>query len=389
MGTGSISLLFHAFPYDNGTQTMKILSLIFFFFNLFLFTLFTILATARYILFPDVWGIMIHHPVQSLYLGCYSMGATTLINVAVELIYQEYGFGGKRFLYIVWSIWWLDVAISLACCWIMVHIMITRQNHSLTKMTPVWLLPVVTLVVASSTGGALARPLQAFSVSHALVTLSCSIFMFSIGLSLTLMMFTMFLLRLILHGLPPGATILSVFLPLGPASQSGYSLLLIGQAFRSLLPLHFGNSKVLTSIWAGEMIDVICTCFAFMLWSLGVMWVIFALFAVQDVVRETRFPFTVSHWGLIFPNGVFANLTIQLGQTLDSPFFRVFGAVYAAMTLILWACVATRTAMLVWNTSIFVAPCLQEVTVGNVDSNCPGEEKKSELSRNTQGTINE
>jgi len=363
MGTGSISDLFYIFPYGNGTQIMRTLSLIFFFLNLSLFILLTTITIIRYILFPDMWNLMMHHPVESLYLGCYPMGATTLINIAVNLVFREYGFGGKGLLYAMWSMWWLDVATSLMCCWILVHVMITRQNHSLPNMTPVWLLPVVALIKASSSGGMLVCPLQEFSVTHALVTLAFSISILTIGLSLALMMLVVYLLRLIVHGLPPGATILSVFIPLSPTGQAGYSFLLIGQSFRSLLPMHSKNSELLTSDSAGEIIDVICICSAFMLWSFAVMWMLFALLAVQEVLRVTRFPFCVNHWGLIFPNGVLANLTIQLAQTLDSSFFRIFGALYATVTLILWTCVATRTAMLVWNASIFEAPCLEGIFV--------------------------
>jgi tellurite resistance protein TehA-like permease len=122
-GTGAISILFHNFPYGEVEKPMKIFTLIFFFLNLILFTLFSAMSLARYIVFPGIWSIMIHHPIQSLYLGTFPMGATTLINVAVSVIYEEYGFGGTGFLYAMWSLWWLDVAISIVCCWVMVHIM--------------------------------------------------------------------------------------------------------------------------------------------------------------------------------------------------------------------------------------------------------------------------
>ena len=51
------------------------------------------------------------------------MGVTTLINVSVHTIYQDYGFGGKTFLYAIWWIWWIDIAISCLCVWGMVQIM--------------------------------------------------------------------------------------------------------------------------------------------------------------------------------------------------------------------------------------------------------------------------
>jgi C4-dicarboxylate transporter/malic acid transport protein. len=169
-------------------------------------------------------------------------------------------------------------------------------------MTAVWLLPVVTLIVASSSGGLLALALQKYSPSHAVITVAVSLFMVAIGLSLALMMLTVYLLRLIIYGLPPGATIISVFLPLGPTGQAGYSILLIGQSFKSLIPLQYGNSDMLTSSATGEIINTICVSLAFVLWSLASMWMIFALLGVYDVLKQTRFPFRVPFWGLIFPN---------------------------------------------------------------------------------------
>jgi tellurite resistance protein TehA-like permease len=169
-------------------------------------------------------------------------------------------------------------------------------------MTLVWLFPVITLIVGASAGGVLVNPLQEFSASHALLTLTFSVFMLTIGFTLAFMMLTLYLLRLIVHGQPPGASILSSFFPLGVTGQTGFTLLLIGLSFKSLLPLQYGNSKLLTSSTTGDIINVICIYTAFVLWSLGVMWTIFALLAVQDVLRETRFPFKVTHWGLIFPN---------------------------------------------------------------------------------------
>lgn len=169
-------------------------------------------------------------------------------------------------------------------------------------MTSVWLLPVVTLTVAASSGGVLARALQKYSPLHALVSATVAVFLVIIGLTLALMILTIYLLRLIVYGLPPGATILSVFLPLGPTAQSGFAVLLIGQNFKSLLPLDHGTSDVLRSSFTGDAINVTCICTAFLLWSLASMWIIYALLAVHEVTRQTRFPFKLPFWGLVFPN---------------------------------------------------------------------------------------
>ena len=169
-------------------------------------------------------------------------------------------------------------------------------------MTAVWLLPVVTLIVASSTGGTIAAPLASYSTSHALLTLTVSAVLVFIGLGLALMILTMYLLRLIIHGVPPNANVLSVFIPLGPMGQGGYSILLLGQGFQSLLPLRSGGSAILRQEHAGEIISVLSVCAAMVLWSLATMWFVYAVLAVVEVTRQTRVPFKQAFWGLIFPN---------------------------------------------------------------------------------------
>jgi hypothetical protein len=57
--------------------------------------------------------------------------------------------------------------------------------------------------------------------------------------------------------------------------------------------------------------------------------------------------------------GVYANLTILLYQVLHAGFFRVWGAIYAVFTLLLYIFVFYKTATLVPSGRIFDAPSLQ------------------------------
>ncbi|KAG0704523.1 voltage-dependent anion channel-domain-containing protein [Suillus ampliporus] len=361
VGTGAIAILFHNFPYASDSPVMRGFTLAFFFFNLVLFLLFSIITAARYILFPGIWSHMIQHPVQSLYIGTFPMGATTLINIASADVFQTYGFGGKPFIYTVWACWWINVVISLACCFGMMHVMssyrITLQQHSLKSMTTIWLLPVVTLVVGSSSGGVLVPAIQVYSSSYALLTATFSACMVTIGLCLSFMLFTIYILRLIVHGYPTGASILSVFLPVGPCGQAAYSLLKLGSAFRSLLPLNYGDSGgVLRQPGTGETVEVICVVGALVLWSLASMWIVFAMLGLAYTLRRERIDFRLSFWGTIFPNGVYANLNLALATTFSSAFFRIWGSMYAVGTLILWVCIALPTIRMVPSGRIFDAP---------------------------------
>jgi tellurite resistance protein TehA-like permease len=365
MGTGSIAILFHSFPYASDSPLMRGFALGFFFLNLVLFLLFSAITVARYIFFPGIWSHMIRHPVQSLYIGTFPMGATTLINIASSDIFQTYGFGGKPFIYTVWACWWINVAISMTCCFGMMHVMITLQQHSLKSMTTVWLLPVVTLVVGSSSGGVLVPALQVYSPSHALLTATFSACMVTIGLSLTLILLTIYILRLVVYGYPTGAPILSVFLPVGPCGQAAYSLLMLGSSFRSLLPLNYGDaSGLLRQPRTGEVVEVICVVGAMVLWSLATMWILFAMLGLGYTLRRERIEFRLSFWGTVFPNGVYANLNLALATTFSSTFFRVWGSIYSVGTLILWVCIALPTIQMIPSGRIFDAPCLEEVMIG-------------------------
>ena len=128
--------------------------------------------------------------------------------------------------------------------------------------------------------------------------------MVTIGLSLSLMLLTVYILRLIIYGYPKGATIMSTFVPLGPPGQAGYAILLLGKNIKSVLPMTYDQSEVLNSNRTGDTIQVLCLCISFILWSFATMWLCFAFLGIQEVVRESRFPFKLPFWGIIFPNGL-------------------------------------------------------------------------------------
>lgn len=206
----------------------------------------------------------------------------------------------------------------------------TSQSHSLSRMAAVWLLPVVTLIVASSTGGLLSAALRPESATLATLTTALSFTMVTIGLSLAIMMITVYLARLICYGPPDANLILSAFLVLGPLGQGGYSLLLNGSDLAELLPLYTTNQLPGMS-QSGQIVYAVCFCAAYILWSMGICWIIIAICSIFSVAKSSGLPpFGLAYWGLIFPNGVFALLSIQLGVVLQSPFFHGFGA--------LWSC---------------------------------------------------
>ena len=189
--------------------------------------------------------------------------------------------------------------LLLALTWIRM----TYQTHSLESMTATWLLPVVTLIVASSSGGVICKSLQDYSNQNALQTVTMSTFLVIVGFSLAFMMLVTYLQKLITYGVPSGGALLSVFLPLGPTGQAGYSVILIGENLRRLASTHIRiNSQSLEADPIPTIIDITCVCIGFALWSFATMWVLYALLAIYSGLRHSMIAFRISFWGLIFPN---------------------------------------------------------------------------------------
>ena len=82
------------------------------------------------------------------------------------------------------------------------------------------------------------------------------------------------------------------------------------------------------------MIFAVCFVGSFILWSMGIAWIILAVLSIFSVVRKGKISFSMAYWGMVFPHGTFAILSVQLAKVLDSPFYRVFGA--------LWCCECLR-----------------------------------------------
>lgn len=252
------------------------------------------------------------------------------------------GTASSGFLWALWGFWWLDALCSYIIAFGMIYAMMVRQDHAISKITAVWLLPVVTLIVASSTGGLLASVIREKSHTLALVTTGFSFVMVLIGLSFVLMIICIYLVRLITAGPPDAGLILSVFIVLGPLGQGGFSLLVNGGDMSELLPLHVGDEFPMLQL-AGQMIFAGCFLGAYALWSMGFAWILLALISIVHVARTNKLTFSVAYWGLIFPNGTFALLSLQLAKVLDSPFFRGFGAAWACIVFTLWVCIFIRS----------------------------------------------
>ncbi|KAG8975472.1 Plasma membrane sulfite pump involved in sulfite metabolism [Tulasnella sp. 425] len=330
-----------------------------------LFVAMVAMTIARYAMFPQIWKLMIHHPVQSLFLGCIPMALATIINGLIIEGHQRWNLGGNGLVYAAWGLWWFDAALSLLSNFAIFHLMVTRHTHELPTSSAVWLLPVVPSVVAGTSGAIVAGALVEISASHALLATMAASFMLAVGLLMSFFILAIYTHRLLLHGFPSAGLAVSIFLPLGPFGQGGYGLLLIGDLFKKLLPQSTSPDSILGEPGIGMVLQAITFVFAFMLWVIGIWFLIPATVALSTSGRP---PFGLPYWGLIFPTGVYTLLTIQLGTKINSTFIHVIGSIYALVIFCMFAVISVKTIKQLRVGNIFHAPCLDDHPLAAINS---------------------
>lgn len=314
-------------------------------FNILLFTLFTAAYAARWILFFDEARRIFGHSTVSMFFGTIPMGLATIINGFLLFGLPRWGDG---VIPLAEVLWWLDVAMSLACGVLIPYMMFTRQEHSIDQMTAVWLLPVVAAEVAAASGGLLAPHL---SDAHSqLVVLTTSYVLWAFSLPVAFSILTILLLRMALHKLPHENMAASSWLALGPIGTGALGMLLLGADAPAIFA-----ANGLPGI--GEIAAGLGLVAGITLWGFGLWWMLMALLITVRYLRD-GIPFNLGWWGFTFPLGVYSLATLKLASTLNLGFFSVVGCVLVALLAVMWLIVGKRTVQGAWRGELFVSPCI-------------------------------
>lgn len=183
-------------------------------------------------------------------------------------------------------------------------------------MTAIWLLPIVTTIVAAASGAIVASVLE--NDQHALWTIIISYILWGCGVPLAMIVLAMYFQRLTIHNLPPREVIVSVFLPLGPLGQGGFAIMQLGKEALKIFPRTLTISET-----AGSVFYIMGFAVALVLWGFGLIWLFFAIASIT----RSRFPFNMGWWGFTFPLGVYTVATTTISKELPSLFFKVLGTV--------------------------------------------------------------
>ncbi|KAF2801863.1 C4-dicarboxylate transporter/malic acid transport protein-like protein [Mytilinidion resinicola] len=344
MGTGIASILLHNLPYNG--RWLYWISVAIFCLNVLLFLTFLAISVLRYVMFKGLFTFMIRHPVQSLFVGTFPMGLATIINMIVFVCVPAWG---PWAVTLAWTLWWIDAAISITTCFSLPFVIMSNHKSDLSTITAAWLLPIVSTIVASASGGIVAEVLP--NPQHALWTVIISYILWGTGFPLAMVILVMYFHRLTIHHLPPREVIVSVFLPLGPIGQGSFALMQLGKVALKIFPITGTFEPD-----SGRFFYNLGNYAALIIWGYGLVWLFFALASIS----RSRFPFNMGWWGFTFPLGVYTVATTTLAKDLPSDFFKVLGTIFSVTVVLLWLTVFLKTLQRAATGKLFFAPCVKD-----------------------------
>nr|WP_241779619.1 TDT family transporter [Streptomyces natalensis] len=262
------------------------------------------------------------------FYGCLSMallavGAGTL-TVGPDLI------GAGAALTADAALWTAGTLVGLTAAAGIPYLMVTRHRIAADGASPVWLLPLVSPMVAAANGPALAVHLPAGPMPATLLTACYA--MFGMSLLMTLLVLPLVLGRLFHHGPLPLALTPTLFLVLGPLGQSTTAV------------HHLAVAAGTLAVPSAPVLAAFAVLYGVPVMGFALLWLAFATAMTVRAVRGGM-GFAMTWWAFTFPIGTCVTGAAGLARQTG---LAAFGDLAVALFAVLVAAVAvagTRTAL--------------------------------------------
>ncbi|ODV81105.1 uncharacterized protein CANTADRAFT_190754 [Suhomyces tanzawaensis NRRL Y-17324] len=304
-------------------------------------------------------------PKLAPFMGCWPMGMTTIINFLGSVLHPH-----PRGILVVYVLFWIMVATALySVCVIWFSTYLAKLEHGAAAPTSVdqlgdlratLLLPVVTLMVAASSGALL---VPAIPPNLQVPTLVASFMLWSNALVLAFMVTTIYMWKLVLYKIPSTDLIFTSFLPIGFLGQGAYAIMLMGTNINHLVAhgtpdLHFfkyvdwsttdpeafkttmGNAAVLVC----GLVSLLLTSFGYFMTFVAVVSCVSKIrpFAKSPNTEHTHpkygiIKFNRAFWSMTFPLGTMSLSNTEIHRVFGDGlvFFQVMGAMYSTTAILI------------------------------------------------------
>lgn len=328
MSTGAIATVLGQQPFT--FDGLKTIGSIFFILDLVLFIAFCACITYRFTHTKrGSLSTSLHHPHESFFFG------TFWVSIALILYcIQQYGVpsSGPWLVKALEVLFWLYAACAMLVAVFQYHVIFDEEKLPVVDALPAWILPVYPFLVL----GPLSAVLEYSQPrSSALPIMIGGICFEGLGWGVALIMYTIYVTRLINSELPEPSKRPAMYVAVGPAAYTANTLVALGVQAPKVIPPHFLgiDSFPVGDVW--KAIGVPCGIF---LWLLS-FW-FFALSTVSIISSWKEMHFTLNWWAFIFPNVGLTIALIQIANVLDSDGMKAVCSALTVMLVIAWILVA-------------------------------------------------
>lgn len=336
ISTGGLGLILASpFPYSAPWQLR--LASVLYVFEIVLFTLFSVLTLARWIIYPHVAvRRALADPDE---LCSYAIPPIVLLTISALTATQvsTTAWGGHAFTLVAYVLWWIGMFWMFMTGVVVVVVCIYTGNQLDRSMTPVLFMAPVGLATAGVEAGNIANNAAEMSARLAIPMIVVAYFVVGIALFVGIILYTLFFHRLLAAGLNPPAQRAGLFILIGAAGQLSSAFQILGKAAGT----YFGQYKpqaTSATFWdqqAGNGIDYSSLLFGLLLLGFDYFTLCLAVVGIVDVFVKKQFSYTLTWWSVVFPTVTLVTAWLQLGSSMDSPAFRgLTAALYMSVVLV-------------------------------------------------------
>lgn len=317
MSTGALAVVLGQTP--NQFTGLRTIGTIFFIIDLVLFVLFTAIITTRFVLVPEKLWASLHHPVESLFFGSYWVSISLILNCM-----QAYGVpsSGPWLIRALEVLFWIYCATVLMVGVFQYYVLFQEERLQVNSAMPAWIFPIYPLLVVGTLAGTLI-PSQPHTA--ALPMWLGAVMLQGLGWAVALLMYGIYMQRLMVSSLPEPATRPGMYVSVGPAGYTAAALISLGRQAPTVIQGEFFG---ITSVPVGDVVKIMGIVSGLFL-VLFAFWFFFvSTISVLAGIREMSF--TLNWWAFVFPNAGLTLAAIQTGGALSSP---AINGVCSALTI--------------------------------------------------------
>ncbi|KAL2862100.1 voltage-dependent anion channel [Aspergillus pseudodeflectus] len=303
MSTGGLALLIGNQP--NRFKGVDQIGMAVYIVDLILFAFVCSLMSLRFILHGGLLDSL-RHEREGLFFPTFWLSIATIISGLYRYFGED---AADSFAIALEVLFWVYCACTLTLAVVQYYFLFSSHSYNLQTMMPSWILPIFPVMLSGTIASVIAEQQPARSA----VPIVCAGITFQgLGFSISFIMYSHYIGRLMQSGLPCREHRPGMFICVGPPAFT--ALALVGMT--AGLPEEF---KILEDQYAIEDARIMTlfavSCAAF-LWGLS-LW--FFSVAAIAVIKSPPTSFHLSWWAMVFPNTGFTLATITLGNWLNSP----------------------------------------------------------------------